>query len=81
MLNISGFLDKFKKFDKDKSQQSENIANIIGSVTGIKIRKDNFSVKDGILVIKGSPVLKQELFLKKENLLSLLKAEGVFDIR
>ena len=81
MFNISGFLEKFKKFDQNKTLQTENIIKSIESAVGIKIDKKNIVIKDGILRIQGSPALRQEIFLKKEHLLPIIKAEGVFDIR
>lgn len=81
MFNISGFLEKFKKFDQSKTLQTENIIKNIELVVGVRIDKRNIDIKDGILKISGSPVLKQEIFLKKENLLPLISAEGIFDIR
>lgn len=81
MFNISGFLEKFKKFDQGKTLQTENIIKSIESVVGVRVDKKNVVIKDGILRIQGSPTLRQEIFLKKEHLLPLLSAEGVFDIR
>ena len=81
MFNISGFLEKFKKFDQNKTLQTENIINIIEKVIGVRVDKSKISIKDGVLFIQGSPILKQEIFLKKENLLPLIKTEGVFDIK
>jgi hypothetical protein len=81
MFNISGFLEKFKKFDHSKTLQNENIIRCIEKVIGVTVDKKNLEIKDGILRISGSPALRQEIFLKKEHLLPLIKAEGVFDIR
>lgn len=81
MFNISGFLEKFKKFDQDKTLQTENIIKAIESVVGVKLEKKDIGIKNGILRIQGSPALHQEIFLKKENLLPLIATEGVFDIR
>ena len=81
MLNISGFLEKFKKFDADKSFQLENVAKNIEKTIGIAIPIKNLTIKDRVLYIQGSPALKQEIFLKKHQLLSLLASEKVVDIR
>jgi ppGpp synthetase/RelA/SpoT-type nucleotidyltranferase len=81
MFNISGFLEKFKKFDQNRTLQTENIIKSIEDVVGVRIDKKNIVIKNGILRIQGSPALRQEIFLKKEHLLSLIKTEGIFDIR
>lgn len=81
MFNISGFLEKFKKFDQNKTLQTENISKAIEKIVGVKVDKTNLKIKNGILRIGGSPALRQEIFLKKEHLLPLIATEGVFDIR
>lgn len=80
MFNISGFLEKFKKFDQSKTLQTENIIKSIEKVVGVTVDKKSLVIKNGVLSIHGSPVLRQEIFLKKENLLPLIAAEGIFDI-
>ena len=81
MFNISGFLEKFKKFDQDKTLQTENIQKSIECIVGVRIDKKNIVIKDGVLRITGSPSLRQEVFLRKENLLPLIATEGISDIR
>jgi len=81
MFNISGFLEKFKKFDQNKTLQTENILVTLEKVVGFKMEKKDIAIKNGVLYILGSPAMRQEVFLRKENLLPLIKAEGVFDIR
>ena len=81
MFNISGFLEKFKKFDQSKTLQTENIIKSIEKAVGVRVDKKVLIIKDGILRIQGSPALRQEIFLKKENLLPLIATEGIFDIR
>ena len=81
MFNISDFLEKFKKFDQNKTFQTEVIIKGIESVVGVKIDKKAISLKNGILRIQGSPVLHQEIFLKKDLILPVIAAAGVLDIR
>ena len=83
MLNISGFLEKFKKFDADKSLQRENIAKVLEKILGASVPTKNITIKGGALWIQGSPALKQEIFLKKTEILSVLASAGekIFDIR
>lgn len=81
MFNISGFLEKFKKIDQNKTLQTENIIKSIENVVGVKVEKGSVVIKNGVLRIQGSPALRQEIFLKKELLLPLIIPEGVSDIR
>ena len=81
MLNITGFLEKFKKIDGNKNLQKENIIKSIEKVIGIIIENKNFDIKDGVLYIKASPALRQEVFMKKAQLLGLISSDGIIDIR
>jgi hypothetical protein len=81
MLNISGFLEKFKKFDQHKTAQLENIINNIEKIVGVKVERKNLSIKDGVLFVSGSPALRQEIFLKKQHLLHAISGEGVVEIK
>jgi hypothetical protein len=81
MFNISGFLERFRKFDQGKTLQAENVARKIQGAVDFGIGKDNFVIKDGILYVRGSPALRQEIFLRKEQLLPLVATDGIFDIR
>ncbi len=81
MLNISGFLEKFKKFDKDKKSQKESVIKIIEKFINMSVDPKSIEIKSGILQLRGSPGLRQEIFMKKEQLMPLLLTEKVFSIR
>jgi len=80
MLNISGFLEKFRKFDADKTLQRENIAKNLEKILGINIPSKNLTIKNKVLYVQGSPALKQEIFLKKQQLIQEIGSE-IVDIR
>lgn len=81
MINISDFLEKFKKLDKDNSFQKQSLVEKIEKIVGIKLSTKEINIKAGVLYIQGSPTLKQEVFLKKQELLSALVGQGVSDIK
>ncbi len=81
MFNISGFLEKFKKIDGQKTLQKEQIVHLIDQILSIKIKPESFSIKNNILVLQGSPLFKSEVFMKKEELIALLSPLGIIEIR
>jgi hypothetical protein len=81
MFNISGFLEKFKKIDGEKTLQKDQILKIVQQVLTINITAESFTIKNNILTFKGSPLFKGEVFMKKEELLALLFPYGIIDIR
>ena len=46
MLNISGFLEKFKKFGADQSRQKENVIKSIEKVLGVSVQSENIIIKN-----------------------------------
>jgi hypothetical protein len=81
MFNISGFLERFKKFGQNQTLQTENVIKKIESVIGVRVDKKDIVIKDGVLHVHGSPALRQEIFLRKELLLPLIADDRIFDIR
>ena len=81
MLYIALFLEKFKKFGADKTLQKEKVGQILEKIAGINIPKENLEIKFGILYLKTSPVIRQEIFFKKTAVLAAIASEGLYDIR
>jgi len=85
MQNISSFLDKFKTIIKDDKELKNIILLVIKKNTNLQIKDSSFSVKNGIILIKEKPPIKNEIFMKKEKILNelkqLLKKNTISDIR
>jgi len=72
--NIGNFLERFANFRPSKNLIKEESAKVIGALLNIEIKPDNFEERDGILFLKSAnPVLKNEIFLKKNQILKVLK--------
>ena len=69
MEHISLFLDKFKNLGLKEFLVKEEISKIIKKICKVEVSSKNISYKDGILTIKGSRMLKSELFMKKQELI------------
>lgn len=87
MLNIGNFLEKFKNIAApDKFVKGVLIA-VINDAAGVGIEKDDIDVRNGTIFLSIDPIIKNEIFLKKneimENLTKKLSAykKTIRDIR
>jgi len=84
MDHIGGFLGRFLKI-KNKVFLERNIfSESVYSVSGIKIQPEEIEIKDGTALVQSSPAVKNELFLKKAEILkhfNSLSEEKIRDIR
>lgn len=69
MKEISSFFDKFKNSALKELNKREIIASSLYKIVKIKIEIKDLDIKNGILYIKGSQMLKSEIFLKKKIIL------------
>jgi len=75
--NIGNFLERFANLKPSKKLIKEESAKIIGGILNIEIKPDNFEERDGVLYLKiENPALKNEIFLKKNQILDAFK-EGL----
>ncbi|MBL7045363.1 MAG: hypothetical protein ISR98_02075 [Parcubacteria group bacterium] len=73
MFNISDYLAKFKNITPpDKFVKDELIA-VVKEVAGIDIEKSNIDVRNGTIFLSLDPLIKNEIFLKKNEVLESLK--------
>lgn len=69
MKEISSFFDKFRNSALKELNKREIIASSLYKIVKIKIDIKDLDIKNGILHIKGSQMLKSEIFLKKKTIL------------
>jgi hypothetical protein len=85
LFKISDYLKKVSKFSDDKESLDLSVISTFRNILGLELLNSDFVLKDGILVINKSPVVKSEIMLKKNRLLnsinSHLNNKKVFDIR
>lgn len=70
--HITNFLDKFKKILFKKEETVFVLQEILLKEIGLNISNKDIVVKTPLVIINGSPVFKNELFLKKEKILKTL---------
>ena len=72
--NIGNFLERFANFRPSKKLIKEQSAQIIGALLNVEINPEDFEERDGVLFLKSAnPALKNEIFLKKNQILEALK--------
>lgn len=73
---ITDFLDKFKKIFSQKEEINNLVLVILKNNINEGINKNNFIIKNNIISIVGSPILKNEIFLKKQKILLEIKQKS-----
>ena len=73
MKNIGGFFEKFNNKLGKQIYNLDLIVEVIRKNTGIFIDMSDVSVKNGVLRIKGSSLMKNEIYIKKVRILKELE--------
>lgn len=72
---ISNFLDKFKKLIFQKEVVKEVVLKIIVDEIKYELPTDRLTIKNNIILIEGSPMLKSEVLMHKKQILEKIKVE------
>jgi len=70
MFNISDYLQKFKNIHVEKSQFKDFIVELVKRELKSEINRDNIDLRKGVIYLKISPIQKNELFMKKQQILN-----------
>lgn len=85
MKSIGGFFDKFKNRAFQEIQNLDFTIEIIKKHTGIALEMKDFKIQSGILRVKASSLQKNEIFMKKSQILRDIKQKmpqtKVYDIQ
>lgn len=71
--HITIFLEKFKKIVFKKEEIRDIVIKIILSEVPHEIQKDSIKIKNGLIYIQGSPILRNEIMIHKNQILNKLK--------
>lgn len=83
MFDIAKYLEKFKILSFSRDSLRNIVAETIKEFCKTEIDLKNIDIKEGIARISERPIIKSEIFLKKEKILSSVreKSKGkVWDI-
>ncbi|MBX4181455.1 hypothetical protein KW807_01150 [Candidatus Parcubacteria bacterium] len=73
MKNLFSLLERFTKVLDRGKLTKENIIKVVESQTRIILKEEDIHLKEGVLEINTSPVVKNEIRLKEEAIRSELK--------
>jgi hypothetical protein len=74
-FSINNFLEKFKNFVFQDGFIKDVIKKYIKIYTSFDMDVNSITHKNGFIFIKGSPVLRNEIFLKKKLILDGINKE------
>ena len=77
MFNISIYLEKFKNIESKSSNLKSLVNDVIKNVLKVDIDKKNIEIKNGIIYLKVHPVVKNEIFINKNNIIKELSLKNL----
>ena len=75
--NIGSFFEKIKKLLGDSQADKETIQALIYKNINHTLPLNQFEIKTGILKIKASPIIKNEIFIHKSQIIADAKIVGI----
>ena len=73
MFNISDYLSKFKNITPPDKFVKDELVVVVKDVVGVDIEKEDIDVRNGTVFISTDPLIKNEIFLKKSEVLESLR--------
>ncbi len=77
MQNLTSLLERFSRSLNKDVYLKEIVLEVIKSRVGVSLPPDSISIKDGVLGITTSPVVKNEISLKESLILKELSLRSV----
>lgn len=84
MFNISLYLEKFKILGLGEVLAKDAMISVLEKLVGVKIERKDIEYKNGMFRIKAEPIVKSQIYIKKNEILELLSQElkkNVKDVR
>lgn len=75
--NISSFFDKFKKIIYQKQETKKIIKEVVSKNISFNLEEGFFVYKNGIIFLNCSPVIRNEIIMRKEKILKELREQLV----
>lgn len=75
MFNIRQYLEKFKKLQLDSESEKELVKQVL---LEFSIPVEDLRIKDKVVTVQGSSIVKNQIFIKKAKILE--KLPGITDI-
>ena len=74
MNNLGGFLDKFKNLIGASKFQKDAVVSVVRDVAKINLKENDFEVKNFIIKLNTNSLIKNEIFMRKQKILSTLQS-------
>jgi hypothetical protein len=78
IFNISDFLQKFLKLEKDNNTKLAIILDIIKKETNIELTKDMLEIRGDNIKLNCNPVFRNEIFMHQAQIEESLKQQKIF---
>lgn len=72
MFNIGNFLERFKNITPPDKFVKDVFIYVVKDAVNIEIEKDDLDVRNGTIFISIDPIIKSEIFLKKNEIMKNL---------
>ncbi|MEX2052280.1 MAG: hypothetical protein WD991_01115 [Candidatus Paceibacterota bacterium] len=69
MIEIKDLLGRFSHLLSGGEAKKEGVLNIINETTGLQVKKEEIEIKNGTVYLNIKPIYKNEILLKKEQIL------------
>lgn len=73
MIEIKDLLDKWSGVLLSHEFKIKSISSVLEQIIGIKIKPEDIKIKNNTIYLNIKPIYKNEIFLKKEQIISLLE--------
>lgn len=80
MFNIADYLEKFKNIGQTERQLKNQIVQVISEAVGVQIETKQINIKNGAVVLKVSPGIKNSIFIKQNLILTKLNNQSELKI-
>lgn len=75
MFDIAKYLEKFKVMSCSRDFLRNSVSESIKNICGVEIDPKKIDIKDGLARISERPIIKTEIFMKKEKILKSFSKE------
>jgi hypothetical protein len=80
MFNIAQYLEKFKNFGFAERALKEGILTSIKEIMNLELDKKDINIKNGEVIFKVTPAMKNAIFIKKAAILKRMAENGVENV-
>jgi hypothetical protein len=75
MFKISSFFKKFENISPPQRFIKEILMKVVLDTAGVALKDNNISVNRNTVFVTADPIIKSEIFLKKEEILKKVRQE------